>query len=58
MEATMNAHDCLTNALTCYRLAQGSDDTKIRKKLLLLMSEWRDLANEIVEREKSERLPT
>ena len=54
----MNAHDCLTNALTCYRLAQGSDDTKIRKKVLLLMSEWRDLANEIVEREKSERLPT
>jgi hypothetical protein len=53
----MNADNCLANALTCYRLSRESDDTKVRKKLLLLMSEWRDLADEINEIEKSKRAP-
>lgn len=49
----MDCEECRVNALTCYRLAQGLRDTNLRRDLLALMVQWRELAELIEETRRS-----
>jgi hypothetical protein len=39
--------DCRANALKCYRIAQKASDRHVRRALLDLAAQWRDLAAQI-----------
>lgn len=52
----MTKADCRANALKCYRIAQKAADRDVRRTLLDLAAQWRELAIRI-ERLQSENLP-
>ncbi len=43
----MTKEDCRANALKCYRISQKTRDGEIRRTLLDLAVQWRDLAAQI-----------
>ena len=43
----MTKEDCRTNALKCYRVAQKAADRDVRRMLLDLAVQWRELAWQI-----------
>ena len=43
----MTKEDCRANALKCYRIAQRSGDQAVRRTLLDLVVQWRELASKI-----------
>ena len=42
----MDAEICRENALKCFRLAQMTADTEVRRSLFQLMVQWRQLADQ------------
>ena len=52
----MTKEDCRANALKCYRVAQKAADQDVRRTLLDLAVQWRELAAQI-ERLQSENAP-
>ena len=52
----MTKEDCRANALKCYRVAQKALDQDVRRTLLDLAVQWRELAAQI-ERLQSENAP-
>ena len=47
----MTKEDCRANALKCYRVAQKAADRDVRRTLLELAVQWRDLAAQIERRQ-------
>jgi hypothetical protein len=43
----MTKEDCRANALRCYRIAQKASDGDVRRTLLDLAVQWRELAAQI-----------
>ncbi len=43
----MTKEECRTNALKCYRIAQKAADRDVRRMLLDLAVQWRELAAQI-----------
>ena len=43
----MTKEDCRANALKCYRIAQKASGRHVRRALLDLAAQWRDLAAQI-----------
>jgi hypothetical protein len=43
----MTKEDCRANALKCYRIAQKAVDRDVRRTLLDLAVQWRELATQI-----------
>jgi hypothetical protein len=43
----MTKEDCRANALKCYRIAQKAADRDVRRTLLHLTVQWRELAVQI-----------
>jgi hypothetical protein len=43
----MTKDDCRANALNCYRIAQKASDRDVRRTLLDLAVQWRELAAQI-----------
>ena len=43
----MTKEDCRANALKCYRVAQKAADRDVRRTLLALAVQWRELATQI-----------
>ncbi len=43
----MTKEDCRANALKCYRISQKTSDQDVRRTLLDLAVQWRDLAAQI-----------
>jgi len=43
----MTKNDCRANALKCYRIAQVAADRDVRRTLLDLAVQWRELADQI-----------
>ncbi len=43
----MTKNDCRANALKCYRIAQVAADRNVRRTLLDLAVQWRELADQI-----------
>jgi hypothetical protein len=43
----MTKEDCRANALRCYRIAQKAADRDVRRTLLHLAVQWRELAAQI-----------
>jgi hypothetical protein len=52
----MTKDDCRANALKCYRIAQKASDLDVRRTLLDLAVQWRELAAQI-ERLEWENIP-
>ena len=43
----MTKEDCRANALKCYQVAQKAADRDVRRTLLSLAMQWRELATQI-----------
>jgi hypothetical protein len=43
----MTKEDCRANAIKCYRVAQTASDCEVRRTLLELAVQWRELAAQI-----------
>ncbi len=52
----MTKEDCRANALKCYRISQQTRDRDVRRTLLDLATQWRELAAQI-ERLQCENTP-
>jgi hypothetical protein len=46
-DSLMTKEDCRANALKCYRVAQTAGDREVRRTLLELAVQWRELAAQI-----------
>jgi hypothetical protein len=47
LSKAMTKEDCRANALKCYRSAQNVADREVRRTLLDLAVQWRELATQI-----------
>ena len=51
----MTKEDCRANALKCYRVAQKAADRDVRRTLLALAVQWRELATQIERLQRLQR---